>query len=137
MGPYIALIHKDADSEYGVSFPDLPGCVTAGSTLDEARAMATEALAFHLEGLAADGDASPEPASLEAIMAEPANRDGVAILVDPPRPAGKSVRLNITLADDLLEKIDRHAEANGLTRSGFLARAARLELGRTDTGADV
>jgi predicted RNase H-like HicB family nuclease len=136
MRPYIALIHKDADSDYGVSFPDLPGCITAGATLDEARAMAAEALAFHLEGLASDGDAAPEPSSLEAVMANPENRDGVAILVDAPKPMGKSVRLNITLADDLLEQIDRHAEAHGLTRSGFLARAARLELGRADAGAD-
>ena len=43
---YIAVIHKDADSDFGVSFPDLPGCITAGRTLDEACAMATEALAL-------------------------------------------------------------------------------------------
>ncbi len=132
MRPYIALIHKDHDSDFGVSFPDLPGCVTAGVTLDEARAMAVEALALHLEGLAADGEVAPDPSSLEAIMATPENRDGVAILVDPPRAATKSVRLNITLADDLVERIDRHAEAHGLTRSGFLARAARKELERVD-----
>ena len=133
MRPYIALIHKDADSDYGVSFPDLPGCITAGSSLDEARAMASEALAFHLEGLATDGAVVPEPSSLEAIMASPENRDGVAILVEAPKAAGKSVRLNITLADDLVERIDRHAEAQGLTRSGFLARAARLELERASS----
>ena len=46
MRQYIALIHKEADSDYGVSFPDLPGVITAGSNLDEARSMATEALAF-------------------------------------------------------------------------------------------
>ena len=63
MRPYIALIHKDAKSDYGVSFPDLPGCVTAGATLEEARAMASEALALHLEGMAEDGDAIPEPLS--------------------------------------------------------------------------
>lgn len=57
MRQYIALIHKDADSDYGVSFPDLPGVISAGGTLDEARAMAIEALAFHLEGLAEDGEA--------------------------------------------------------------------------------
>ncbi len=51
MRQYIALIHKDADSDYGVSLPDLPGVITAGSTLDEARDMAAEALALHLEGL--------------------------------------------------------------------------------------
>jgi predicted RNase H-like HicB family nuclease len=60
MRQYIALIHKDAGSDYGVSFPDLPGVISAGSTLDEARDMAAEALAFHLEGLAQDGEAVPE-----------------------------------------------------------------------------
>jgi predicted RNase H-like HicB family nuclease len=132
MRPYIALIHKESDSDYGVSFPDLPGCISAGATLDEARAMAEEALALHLEGLSADSEALPEPSSLETIMDDASNRDGVAILVDPPKAVSKSVRLNITLADDLLEQIDRHAEANGLTRSGFLARAARHELSRKD-----
>lgn len=70
MRQYIALIHKDADSDFGVSFPDLPGCITAGTNLDDARAMATEALAFHLEGLVADGEAVPEPSSLEEIMSD-------------------------------------------------------------------
>ena len=56
MRHYIALLHKEADSDYGVSFPDLPGCVTAGKTLDEARANAEEALALHLAGMAEDGE---------------------------------------------------------------------------------
>ena len=128
MRPYIALIHKEATSDYGVSFPDLPGCVSAGSTLDEARTMAAEALALHLEAMVADAEPLPAPSSLEAVMSDPANRDGVAILVDPPRLAAKSLRLNITLADDLVELIDEHAAAHGLTRSGFLAKAARREL---------
>ncbi|HWL04233.1 MAG TPA: type II toxin-antitoxin system HicB family antitoxin [Xanthobacteraceae bacterium] len=125
MRQYIALIHKDADSDYGVSFPDLPGCVTAGSTLDEARAMAAEALALHLEGLAEDGEAVPEPSSLEAVMADATNREGVAVLVDAQAPAVKSVRVNITLPADILDEIDRRAEADGFTRSGFLAQAAK------------
>jgi predicted RNase H-like HicB family nuclease len=78
---YIALIHKDAGSDYGVSFPDIPGVVTAGKSLDDARAMAEEALALHIEGLVEDGEAIPEPSSLEAIMADPENREGPAILV--------------------------------------------------------
>ena len=81
MRQFIALIHKDVQSEFGVSFPDLPGCVTAGATLDEARDMAAEALALHLEGMVEDGAAIPEPSSLEAVMADPTHRDGVAILV--------------------------------------------------------
>ena len=68
MRSYIALIHKEAASDFGVSFPDLPGCVTAGTTLDEARAFAEEALALHLAGLAEDGEAAPEPSTLEAVM---------------------------------------------------------------------
>jgi len=56
MRNYIGLIHKDADSHFGVSFPDFPGVVTAGTTLDDARTMAQEALGFHIEGLAEDGE---------------------------------------------------------------------------------
>jgi predicted RNase H-like HicB family nuclease len=59
MRNYIGLIHKDADSDYGVSFPDFPGLITAGTDLDDARAMAEEALALHIEGLAEDGEAIP------------------------------------------------------------------------------
>jgi predicted RNase H-like HicB family nuclease len=125
MRQYIALIHKDAGSDYGVSFPDLPGVISAGSTLDEARDMAAEALAFHLEGLAQDGEAVPEPSSLEAIMATAENRDGVAVLIAAPNAEVKSVRVNITLPADVLSEIDRYAEREGFTRSGFLAQAAR------------
>jgi predicted RNase H-like HicB family nuclease len=130
MRPYIALIHKDTGSCFGVSFPDLPGCISAGDTLEDARAMAAEALALHLDGLAEDGDAAPEPSSLDVIMKDALNRDAVAVLVDPPRVSNRAVRLNITLPDDLVELIDRHAAANGMTRSGFLATAARHALGR-------
>jgi predicted RNase H-like HicB family nuclease len=125
MRHYIALIHKDANSDYGVSFPDLPGVITAGSTLDEARAMATEALAFHLEGLAEDGEAVPEPSSLEEIMANAENKDGVAVLIEAPAAEVKSVRVNVTLPADVLGEIDKYAEREGFTRSGFLAQAAK------------
>ena len=124
MAQYIALIHKDADSDYGVSFPDLPGCVSAGVTLDEARAFAEEALALHLEGLVEDGEPVPEPSTLEAVMDDPAHRDGVAILVGMLTRA-RTVRVNITLAEDALREIDRYADAHGYTRSGFLTRAAK------------
>ena len=124
MRQYIALIHKDADSDYGVSFPDLPGCISAGATLDEARAAAEEALELHVEGMVADGEAVPEPSSLESVMQDAENRDGVAILV-PLREALKSVRVNITLPEDTLRQIDSHAEANGYSRSGFLVAAAK------------
>jgi predicted RNase H-like HicB family nuclease len=125
MRHYIALIHKDADSDYGVSFPDLPGVITAGKDLDEARASAVEALALHLEGLAADGEAVPEPSSLEEIMANAENRDGVAVLIQAPTGDVKSVRVNVTFPADVLSEIDSYAERHGFTRSGFLSQAAK------------
>ncbi|TDK37334.1 type II toxin-antitoxin system HicB family antitoxin [Rhizobium deserti] len=128
MRNYIALIHKDTDSNYGVSFPDFPGMVTAGTDLDDARRMAEEALALHVEGMVEDGDAIPEPSALEAVMAHPDSRDAVAILVSLRMESKKAVRVNITLPEDVLKEIDAFAEAQGLTRSGFLARAAKREM---------
>ena len=128
MRSYIGIIHKDPDSCYGVSFPDFPGCITAGDTPDKARAMAVEALAFHIEDFAGHGEVMPEPSTLEQVMQDPNNRDGMAILVELPSAAPKSVRINITMPEDVLEEIDRHAKAHGLSRSAFLARAAKRAL---------
>jgi len=128
MRHYIALIHKDAGSDYGVSFPDFPGCVTAGATLDEARANASEALALHVEGMVEDGEAIPEPSSLESIMADLENRSGVAILVQLAGEQVRAVRINITLPEPDLREIDAYAESHGFTRSGFLLHAARHEM---------
>jgi predicted RNase H-like HicB family nuclease len=66
---YPALVHKEKDSEYGVSFPDFPGCITAGKTQDEAQKLAEEALRFHVEGMLADGDSIPEPLAFEEACA--------------------------------------------------------------------
>jgi predicted RNase H-like HicB family nuclease len=125
MQNYIGLIHKDADSDFGVSFPDFPGVVTAGTTLDDARIMAEEALALHIEGLVEDGEAIPEPSGLEEIMSDPDNRSGVAILVSMKSAQPKAVRVNVTLPGDVLEQIDKYAEAHGYTRSGLLTQAAK------------
>jgi predicted RNase H-like HicB family nuclease len=122
---YIGLIHKDTDSQFGVSFPDFPGVVTAGTNLDDARAMAEEALTFHIEGLVEDGEAIPEPSALEEVMSDPDNRSGVAILVSVKNGQPKAVRVNVTLPGDILEQIDKYAEAHGYTRSGLLTQAAK------------
>ena len=78
---YIALVHKDLDSDYGVSFPDLPGCITVGSTLEEAHEMAREALALHLEGLGADGGAVPPPGSADQALTHEDAFDAIALIV--------------------------------------------------------
>jgi predicted RNase H-like HicB family nuclease/metal-responsive CopG/Arc/MetJ family transcriptional regulator len=129
MRQYIALIHKDAGSDYGVSFPDLPGCITAGVDLDDARRMAEEALALHLAGMAEDDEPIPEPSSLEAVMADRENRDAVAILVRAPVATTKAVRVNMTIPEDELEQIDEFATQHGYTRSGFLLYAAKKAIG--------
>jgi predicted RNase H-like HicB family nuclease len=125
MADYIALIHKEPTSDYGVSFPDFPGCITAGTTLDEARREAAEALAMHIDGMIEDGEAIPEPSLLEDVMAERENREAVAFLVPAPARQVRAVRVNITLPEDVLADVDRVAGRQGLSRSSFLARAAR------------
>ena len=84
---YIGLVHKEPGSDYGVSFPDLPGCITAGSTLEEAREMAAEALALHLDGLEEDGTALLPPSSPNAITAHPDAADALAIIVVEALPS--------------------------------------------------
>ena len=82
MTNYIGLIHKHPKSDFGVSFPDFPGCISAGNTLDEAKAMGTEALQGHVKFMVDRGEALPQPSSLEAIMADPHNASGVAFTVN-------------------------------------------------------
>jgi predicted RNase H-like HicB family nuclease len=123
MNHYIALIRKDKNSDYGVEFPDLPGCVSAGKTMDEATAFAAEALALHIEGLVADGLDLPEPRLLDDIVKNRKYKGfKAAILV--PAPAARVERVNVTFRQSFLKKLDRIAAQKGLTRSGLLAQAA-------------
>jgi predicted RNase H-like HicB family nuclease len=137
MRNYIGLIHKEAASDFGVSFPDFPGVITAGTSLDDARAMAEEALAFHVEGMVADGEVVPEPSTLEQVMTDPDNKDGVAILVGVKTDTRKAVRVNVTFPEDVLERIDQFAAERGYTRSGFLTRAAKHVMEEDDHGKEL
>ena len=84
---YIGLIHKDTGSEYGVSFPDFPGCVTAGVSLEEARVMAQEALTLHVEGMLEDGEAKLfDPIVLHHIKLGRERSEGVG-------PLGHEIRI--------------------------------------------
>jgi predicted RNase H-like HicB family nuclease len=77
---YIATVHKDIDSDYGVQFYDFPGCISAGSTIEGAKEMATEALTGHISLIIEDEDEIPAPSSLEVILADPDHADAVAFL---------------------------------------------------------
>jgi predicted RNase H-like HicB family nuclease len=121
---YIGLLRKERGSDFGVDFPDFPGCVTAGETLDEARRMAAEAIELHVNGMMEDHEPIPEPSSLDAIMDDPDNRDAVIFLVDVATKPAKSVRVNVMLPEDIVEAIDRKTR----NRSRFLADAAKSKL---------
>ena len=128
MREFIGLIHKDPESDYGVSFPDLPGCISAGRTLEEARVGAQEALTLHIRGMQEDGEIVPAPSSLDDILANAENRDAIAVVAIAPEVTPRTLRVNVTIPEDVLAQIDRYAESHGLTRSGFLTRAARKAL---------
>lgn len=128
MPNYIAIIHKDPDSDFGVSFPDFPGCITAGSTIDEAKTMAIEALTGHIESMVEDGEEIPKPSSLENIMADPDFSDGVAFLVNIPEIKPKAIRINISVPEVTLRQIDAVAKKRGLSRSSFLVQAAKQSM---------
>jgi len=126
------VLHKDADSDYGVTVPDVPGCFSAGATVSEALENAQEALALHFEGLVADGDALPQAQEVDVHMGNPDYAGGVWAVVDfDVTPyLGKAVRFNATLPENLLHRIDDMVKKDHryASRSGFLATAALREL---------
>lgn len=129
MSNYIAIIHKDPKSDFGVSFPDLPGCISAGRTIDEAKELAQEALSLHIQGMLEDGEEVPAPSSLEDVMADPENSDAVAFLVvSAPESKPKAVRINVTIPEDMLEKIDAAAKKRNMSRSSYLVQAAKTAM---------
>ena len=126
MANYIAVVHKDPKSDFGVSFPDFPGCITAGSSIDEAKDMANDVLSLHTKGMLEDGENLPVPTRLEDIIEAPDYSDAVAILVVSVSEAKpRSVRVNITVSEDMLLKIDTFAKKRGMSRSSFLVHAAQ------------
>ncbi|HKS11726.1 MAG TPA: type II toxin-antitoxin system HicB family antitoxin [Pseudomonas sp.] len=122
------VIHKDPDSDYGVTVPDVAGCFSGGETVEQALDNVLEALSLHFEALVADGELLPHGQSIDAHMSNPDYAHGVWAVVDfDVTPyLGKSVRFNATLPEHLLQRIDdyvkRHPEQK--SRSGFLASAA-------------
>jgi predicted RNase H-like HicB family nuclease len=127
-----ALIHED-HGRYGISFPDFPGCVSGGATLDEALVRGAEALTFHVRGMVADGDPLPVLRTLEQMRGDPdfiADSRGAAIAVVQVDLPGKAVRVNVSIDEHLLDAIDRAARAAGQSRSAFLADAARARIQR-------
>lgn len=124
---YVAVVEGDQNGGYSAFFPDLPGCVTAAETMLELPAAARDALSLHLQGMIEDGDTIPEPTPLEAIKADPEVKEVGRVLVDA-EVEDPLVRVNISIGQQFLKRLDVAAEARGMTRSAFLIEAARVAM---------
>lgn len=123
---FIGVVHKEKNTDFGVCFPDFPGCITTGETMDLAKDMAKEALDFHIRGMQEDGDEIPDPSKLEDIMAQDDFSDAIAFLVIPVDvQRKKAVRINITVPEEILAQIDAAAREKGYSRSSLMTQAAR------------
>ena len=130
---YVAVVEKDADSAFGVWFPDVEGCFSAGDTLEEAAANATVALRQHTEALESAGRRLPAARTVDDVLRDRDVKASIkqgAVLFAVPllADAGRTVRINISLDKSLVDQIDIAASARGLTRSAFIAQAAREKM---------
>ncbi len=125
MAGYIALIDGKPGA-WGAAFPDAPGCTAMGADMEDLHANAVEALREWMADRIDDGLEPPPARDLGAVTEEAAGRPmmQVPLLLD----AGRTVRANISVDAGLLEQIDQAAKLRGLTRSAFLASAAREKI---------
>ena len=128
----IAIEPGTDDKAFGVVVPDLPGCFSAGDTLDEAYTNAIDAIETWIEVALDKGSSIPAPGNLSDHQRKRMYRGWVwgVVDVDLSRLDDKAERVNITLPRRVLHAIDKYAARSGETRSGFLARAALDEMRR-------
>ncbi len=121
---YPLYVHHDPGSAYGGIFPDFPGCFTAADELADLPRMAQEAVEAFFEG---EDMEIPPPSDIDRWKDDEDLQGGFWLLVeiDLAQVNAKPVRLNISLPAHLVQRIDRAAEAEHMSRSGFLARAAQ------------
>ena len=130
---YVAVIEKEPDSAFGVWFPDVEGCFSAGDTLEEAVANAAAALRQHTEALESAGRHVAAARHVDDVLRDKDVRAAVkkgAVLFSVPllADAGRTVRINISLDKGLVDQIDVAASKRGLTRSAFIAQATREKI---------
>jgi predicted RNase H-like HicB family nuclease len=124
---YPVAIQKDEDSCYGVTVPDIPGCFSAGESLDEAMNNVLEAIAGHLEILAEEGELAPKPSLVDSHMNNTDFRGATwaYVDIDVSPYLGKTEKASVTLPKLLIKKIDALVAAGGAkNRSAFLADSA-------------
>ena len=132
MARYVALVDGKPGA-FGVVVPDLPGSTSGGVTVDAALRNAVEAATLWVEDARADGEKIPKARSAETLRDDPEvaialAHGGILTYVPLVLDAGRPVKANLSLDVGLLEAIDEAAERRGLTRSAFLASAAREKI---------
>ncbi|MGL4879689.1 MAG: type II toxin-antitoxin system HicB family antitoxin [Waterburya sp.] len=122
---YPIVIHKDPETAYGVTVPDLPGCFSAGETMESALKNAVEAIECHVEGILSEGEHLPLGKTIEEYAHEPEYQDGTWAIVDVDisKLGGETQRINISIAERILAKVDAFAKNSNKTRSRLLADA--------------
>jgi predicted RNase H-like HicB family nuclease len=130
---YVAVVEKEPDSAFGVWFPDVEGCFSAGESLEKAVANAAMALRQHTEALESAGRQLPSARAVDVVLRDKDVKAAVkagAVMFAVPllADAGRTVRVNISLDKALVDQIDDAASARGLTRSAFIAQAAREKI---------
>lgn len=132
MARYVVLIDGKPGA-YGIVVPDLPGCTSGAATTDDALKNAAEAIRLWAEDALADGEKIPKPRTAEQLRKDKyvvrALAEGAALAVVPlVMDSGRPAKANLSLDSGLLAAIDEAASARGLTRSSFLASAAREKI---------
>lgn len=130
---YLGVVERGLNGSFGVYFPDLPGCVSAGEDFETAVSDAQEALDLHLDGMREDGLEIPPPSPVTAFDPDEHVGSDVYRLVMFPAAVttdhrDRVVRANVTFPETLLKRIDAAAQADGMTRASLLAIAARQYL---------
>ena len=120
------VIHKDKNSDFGVTIPDLPGCFSAGETFEIALENSKEAILCHVEGLIKDKESMPKATSIDRLKSKKEYKEGVWALVsvDLSELSKKAKRVNVTVPENILRQIDYYAKRHGETRSGLITNAA-------------
>ena len=118
---YIAIISKKNNRQYDVFFPDFLGCITSGNSFEDAKNMAQEALQLHVDGMIEDGDLMPSPQSLDVITKK--YKTAKLFFMVKVKFKIKFSRINITIDEKLLKKLDKYLLNQHQTRSSFFAKS--------------
>lgn len=123
---YPVVIHQEGASAYGVTVPDIPGCFSAGDTIDEALENAREAIFSHLELVIEGGGdlADAHPIEEHKLNKDYAGGTWAYVDADIDDLLGPAERINVTIPKRALQKIDMAAKQSGDSRSGLLTKAA-------------